>query len=380
MNTVIFALQLLFLEPNLDNPINQECASLVRNNRTYFERLVHDTLRGGFFFGDTWPPNLPLQHNQPFSEDKSKSKTKPKHGVSGMHKRERDQDGSDCPKRLRIHELERKEGYRSHFDSDTTRTPKREDLENHEPIQMGSATKRNISSPSPSHIRGSRPPPVPVPVPVPVTTGISLSQHSQNSSPFASLIFNGNELNEKENGGGGVTPSRSNPNPFASLTNLNSNDASLSGKTDVVTMKRSNSWSMDTDDDKHKDRDTDEERKKPNNHQGIQHIQKLAQGQGIPPNLKPFSSFPSFSSLSSPPLGFGIFSSDKETERKVDHSKPFVFEPFSRSFGSTTSSAPSLFSLSSLGSGSMPSFSIGTSSRSSCPSPSFTSTSSPISY
>jgi ubiquitin-conjugating enzyme E2 M len=60
VNHVIFALQLLFLECNVDDynaPINKEVVNLIQKSRNLFEQLVKQTLQGGFFFGLHWPRN-----------------------------------------------------------------------------------------------------------------------------------------------------------------------------------------------------------------------------------------------------------------------------------------------------------------------------------
>eukprot|EP00127_Corallochytrium_limacisporum_P003712 Clim_evm44s152 gene=Clim_evmTU44s152 len=48
INSVIYGLQYLFLEPNPDDPLNKEAANVLRENRKTFERNVTHAMRGGF--------------------------------------------------------------------------------------------------------------------------------------------------------------------------------------------------------------------------------------------------------------------------------------------------------------------------------------------
>jgi len=66
MNTVIFSLQLLFLEPispatKKDSSgiiLNQDAHRLRHRNPERFEQLVRETMRGGYFFGKHWATTL----------------------------------------------------------------------------------------------------------------------------------------------------------------------------------------------------------------------------------------------------------------------------------------------------------------------------------
>mmetsp|Transcript_13594 Transcript_13594/g.38944 ORF Transcript_13594/g.38944 Transcript_13594/m.38944 type:complete len:213 (+) Transcript_13594:177-815(+) len=51
INAVIYGLIYLFYEPNGDDPLNQEAATLMRTNIDQFEKLVNRTLRGGLLDG-----------------------------------------------------------------------------------------------------------------------------------------------------------------------------------------------------------------------------------------------------------------------------------------------------------------------------------------
>ena len=47
INSVIYGLTFLMLEPNADDPLNKEAAQLLESNRKQFEQMVRRTLRGG---------------------------------------------------------------------------------------------------------------------------------------------------------------------------------------------------------------------------------------------------------------------------------------------------------------------------------------------
>lgn len=47
INSVIYGLTFLMLEPNADDPLNKEAATLLETNRKQFEQIVRRTLRGG---------------------------------------------------------------------------------------------------------------------------------------------------------------------------------------------------------------------------------------------------------------------------------------------------------------------------------------------
>lgn len=46
INAVIYGLIYLFYEPNPDDPLNHEAADMLRTDKTNFERVVAQTLRG----------------------------------------------------------------------------------------------------------------------------------------------------------------------------------------------------------------------------------------------------------------------------------------------------------------------------------------------
>ena len=55
ISAVIYGLIFLFLEPNPNDPLNQEAAELLRNNRPEFGRIVMRTVRGGSHQGRNFP-------------------------------------------------------------------------------------------------------------------------------------------------------------------------------------------------------------------------------------------------------------------------------------------------------------------------------------
>lgn len=56
LSSVLFGLQLLFLEPNPDDPLNKDAAELLKKNASQFARNVNVSLRGGYV-GDTYFPS-----------------------------------------------------------------------------------------------------------------------------------------------------------------------------------------------------------------------------------------------------------------------------------------------------------------------------------
>ncbi|KAJ3118183.1 NEDD8-conjugating protein ubc12 [Phlyctochytrium bullatum] len=54
LNSVLFGLQYLFLEPNADDPLNKAAAEVLRSNRKLFESNVNRTMRGGAVDGTTF--------------------------------------------------------------------------------------------------------------------------------------------------------------------------------------------------------------------------------------------------------------------------------------------------------------------------------------
>uniref|UniRef100_A0A3Q1GJ70 NEDD8-conjugating enzyme UBC12 n=2 Tax=Pomacentridae TaxID=30863 RepID=A0A3Q1GJ70_9TELE len=53
INSIIYGLQYLFLEPNPEDPLNKEAAEVLQTNRRLFEQNVHRSLRGGYI-GSTY--------------------------------------------------------------------------------------------------------------------------------------------------------------------------------------------------------------------------------------------------------------------------------------------------------------------------------------
>lgn len=48
INSIIYGLQYLFLEPNPEDPLNKEAAEVLQSNRRLFETNVQKSLRGGY--------------------------------------------------------------------------------------------------------------------------------------------------------------------------------------------------------------------------------------------------------------------------------------------------------------------------------------------
>lgn len=53
INSIIYGLQFLFLEPNPDDPLNKEAAEILQTNRRLFESNVAKSLRGSYI-GETY--------------------------------------------------------------------------------------------------------------------------------------------------------------------------------------------------------------------------------------------------------------------------------------------------------------------------------------
>jgi len=47
INSIVYGLQYLFLEPNPDDPLNKDAAALLKTNRRLFEQNVQKSMRGG---------------------------------------------------------------------------------------------------------------------------------------------------------------------------------------------------------------------------------------------------------------------------------------------------------------------------------------------
>jgi len=58
LGSVIFGLMTLFLEPNPDDPLNKEAATLMIDNRKAFVQNVNQSLRGGYIAGRQFPKLL----------------------------------------------------------------------------------------------------------------------------------------------------------------------------------------------------------------------------------------------------------------------------------------------------------------------------------
>lgn len=48
INSIVYGLQYLFLEPNPEDPLNKEAAEVLTNNRRLFEQNVQKAMRGGY--------------------------------------------------------------------------------------------------------------------------------------------------------------------------------------------------------------------------------------------------------------------------------------------------------------------------------------------
>lgn len=55
LSSVLFGLQLLFLEPNPDDPLNKDAAELLKRDKRAFKRNVDVSLRGGYVDGVQFP-------------------------------------------------------------------------------------------------------------------------------------------------------------------------------------------------------------------------------------------------------------------------------------------------------------------------------------
>jgi len=55
LGSVIYGLMTLFLEPNPDDPLNKEAATLMIEKTAQFERNVRTSLEGGYLLGKTFP-------------------------------------------------------------------------------------------------------------------------------------------------------------------------------------------------------------------------------------------------------------------------------------------------------------------------------------
>uniref|UniRef100_A0A915J6U4 UBC core domain-containing protein n=1 Tax=Romanomermis culicivorax TaxID=13658 RepID=A0A915J6U4_ROMCU len=48
INSIVYGLQFLFLEPNPEDPLNKEAAEVLQSNRKLFEQNVSKAMRGGY--------------------------------------------------------------------------------------------------------------------------------------------------------------------------------------------------------------------------------------------------------------------------------------------------------------------------------------------
>lgn len=55
LSSVLYGLQLLFLEPNPDDPLNKDAAELLKRDRYEFQRNVSAAIRGGCVAGNYFP-------------------------------------------------------------------------------------------------------------------------------------------------------------------------------------------------------------------------------------------------------------------------------------------------------------------------------------
>lgn len=55
LSAVLYGLQLLFLEPNPDDPLNKDAADLLKRDKYAFKRNVDCALRGGYVAGTFFP-------------------------------------------------------------------------------------------------------------------------------------------------------------------------------------------------------------------------------------------------------------------------------------------------------------------------------------
>lgn len=64
INTVIFGLQLLFLEPNPDHAANGDAATTLHSAPSTFAAHVKQTMRGGLWHGLDFPPHRPMRQKK----------------------------------------------------------------------------------------------------------------------------------------------------------------------------------------------------------------------------------------------------------------------------------------------------------------------------
>lgn len=55
VNSIIYGLQYLFLDPNPDDPLNHDAAQVLRDNPRQFEQNVRRSMAGGYVGGHHFP-------------------------------------------------------------------------------------------------------------------------------------------------------------------------------------------------------------------------------------------------------------------------------------------------------------------------------------
>mmetsp|Transcript_9922 Transcript_9922/g.26383 ORF Transcript_9922/g.26383 Transcript_9922/m.26383 type:complete len:182 (-) Transcript_9922:129-674(-) len=58
LNSVLYGVQLLFLEPNPDDPLNKQAAEMMTKSPQAFQSFVYRSLRGGYVNGEYFPKAL----------------------------------------------------------------------------------------------------------------------------------------------------------------------------------------------------------------------------------------------------------------------------------------------------------------------------------
>jgi len=58
INSIVYGLQYLFLDPNPEDPLNQDAAKVLRDNPRTFEINVRKSMQGGYVGSQYFPPCL----------------------------------------------------------------------------------------------------------------------------------------------------------------------------------------------------------------------------------------------------------------------------------------------------------------------------------
>lgn len=58
INSIIYGLQYLFLDPNYDDPLNKEAADVLRDNPSQFATNVRRSMQGGYVGQQYYPSSL----------------------------------------------------------------------------------------------------------------------------------------------------------------------------------------------------------------------------------------------------------------------------------------------------------------------------------